>query len=188
MKKFIAILVVVLSLVSNDAMAQKKGDFYVGGDFGIGVNHASMTIKDYGNTGSATAVEFSIMPKVGFFVIDNLLLGFNLGYGVESNDVASHTLFLGPTVSYYLPLCKNLYYTPALDLGFCYAASEGEGVPGFGFGLTLFGLEYRPAEKWGISGSLLSLDYTLLSKDGVTLHNVDFGLTINPTIGVKYYF
>lgn len=189
MKKLIAILVLALTFASSDVMAQKRGDVYFGGDFGIGIDHASASMKDYGNIGAATTVDFEIMPKIGIFVADRLMFGVGLGYGIEGGEGStSHTLVLGPTLSYYAPIAKNLYYTPALDLAFCYVATDGEGLPGFGLGLTLVGMEYRPTQKIGISGSLLSLNYVLLSKEGVNVNTFDFGLSINPTIGFKVYF
>lgn len=188
MKKIFATMFLALVAVCS-VSAQQKGDVFIGGDFGVGVSHASVAYGDYGDMAAATAIDFTIAPKFGVFVANNFMIGFGLGYGVESSDgAATHTLTLGPSFSYYVPLCKNLYYTPTLDLGFCYMASDGEGIPGFGLGLSVFGLEYRPSPRIGISGSLLSLDYMLLARDGVKVNMVDFGFRLNPTVGVKLYF
>ena len=188
MKKILVTLICAFATLGV-ASAQQKGEIYVGGDFGVGVNNTSMAIKDFGKLGSSTNVDFTIQPKVGFFVADNLMLGFGLGYSLDSvEDTTNHAFTIGPSLSYYIPLCEKLYYTPTLDLAFCYAATDDNGVPGFGIGVTLFGMEYRPSKKIGISGNLLSFNYTLLAKNGTRINTVDFGLTINPTIGVKFYF
>lgn len=182
MKKLFYALVALLALSVTSVSAQQKGDIYVGGDLGFSVSSVSVSGE------SVTATEFGIQPSVGVFLADRFLLGFSLGYNVTGGDGATHTLALGPRVGYYVPLCKNLYYTPTLDLLFCHVSSEGYGVPGFGLGVNLFGLEYRPTERIGLSASLLSLDYVLLSKEGVTIHTVDFGLSLSPRIGAKFYF
>ncbi|MBR3826688.1 MAG: outer membrane beta-barrel protein [Alistipes sp.] len=182
MKKLIYSLVALLVLSVTSVSAQQKGDVYVGGDLGFGVSSVIISGE------SVTGVEFGIQPSVGIFLADRLLLGFGLGYNVSGGDGATHTLTLGPRVGYYVPLCKNLYYTPTLDLQFCYVASEGYGVPGFGLGVNLFGVEYRPTERIGLSANLLSLDYVLLSKEGLTVNTVDFGLSLSPRVGAKFYF
>jgi hypothetical protein len=189
MKRFFAILLCAFATIYT-VSAQKKGDVYMGGNLGIGVSHTSATYEGYGDFAAATAIDFSLAPNIGIFVADNFMVGLGLSYGVESSDddIAIHSLFVGPTLSYYLPLGKNFYYTPTLDFGFCYTATDGEGVPGFGLGLSVVGLEYRPTPKMGISGSLISLDYALLARDGLKVNMVDFGFKLNPTVGLKFYF
>lgn len=183
MKKFIYCLVAILALSVYDASAQKRGDKYVSGNLGLGVTSA--IIEDVG----ATGVVFTVQPEIGFFPVDNLMVGFSVGYDLESvSGDTAHTLFVGPKLAYYVPLCEKLYYTPSLQVGFCFLAGDGAGVPGFDLNASLFAVEYRPSERVGISGSLLSLGYNLLAKDGVVLNTVDFGLSIKPTVGVKLYF
>ncbi|MBO7314951.1 MAG: outer membrane beta-barrel protein [Alistipes sp.] len=182
MKIAIYVLLAVFTLSTTAASAQMKGDKFVGGDFGLGVT-SNVLLGD-----SATAVEFGIQPNVGFFVADNFMLGFSLGYSVQGGDGATHTLMVGPKISYYVPLCDKLYYTPSVDAVFCYAATDGYGFPGFGLELNILGLEYRPTQRIGLSASLLSFDYVLLSRDGLSLHTISLGLSINPKVGVKLYF
>lgn len=183
MRKFIYCLVAILALSVYDASAQKKGDKYVSGNLGLGVTSAIIQGE------SVAGVVFAVEPEVGFFPVDNLMLGFSVGYDLEavSGDTA-HTLFVGPKLAYYVPLCEKLYYTPSLQVGFCLVAADGAGVPGFGLNASVFAVEYRPSERVGISGSLLSLGYNLLASDGLVLNTVDFGLSIKPSVGVKLYF
>ena len=188
MKKIILITACLLSIVLP-VSAQQKGNVIFGVDFGIGVNNTSVSANGYGSLGSASSLDFTIAPKFGFFVANNLRLDIGLGYGVQStSDDATHALTLGPMLSYYVSLCENLYFTPAIELAYCYASSAGEGYSGFGVGATLLGLEYKVSEKIGISGSLLSLNYILFPKGGVYLHNLDLSLSINPKVGIRAYF
>lgn len=189
MKKFIVTMVCAI-VATFSVSAQQKGDVYIGCDFGIGVNNTSLSTSYYGRLRSETTMEFAIQPKFGVFVAKNFMIGVGVGYGVESMDgEAVHALTLGPTFSYYVPLCEGLYYTPTIDLAYCLTAFDGEkSFSGFGLGVTLFGLEYHPTPRIGISGGLLSLDYSRFAKDGEVIHTLDLALTINPTIGVKLYF
>lgn len=182
MKRVFFVLVIVLTLFATTASAQMKGDKFAGGDFGLGVTSAVISGS------SATVVEFAVQPNVGFFVADNFMLGFSLGYAVQGGDGATHTLTIGPKFSYYVPLCDKLYYTPSLEALFCYASSDGYGVPGFGLGLNIFGVEYKPMQRIGLSASLLSFDYVLLTRGGLSAHTMSLGLSINPKVGVKFYF
>lgn len=182
MKKLFSTLIVLLVMSVSTVFAQQKGDIYIGGNFGVGVTSAIIEGE------SATAVEFAIQPNMGYFVADKFMIGFGLGYSISGGDGTTHALTLGPKLSYFVPLCDKLYYTPSLDILFCCAASDGYSIPGFGLGANIVGFEYQPTEHIGLSASLLSLDYVMLSKDGLTINTVDFGLTLSPSIGFKYYF
>lgn len=182
MKKLLTTLVTLFAISVSMVSAQQKGDFYVGGN--LGFSTSSVIIKGE----SATATEFAIQPHVGYFVADNLMVGLGIGYSVAGGDGATHSLAVGPKLSYFVPMCDKLFYTPSLDVLFCYAASEGYGVPGFGLGLNIAGFEYRPTKRVGLSASVLSFDYVMLSKEGLTVNTIDFGLTFSPSIGLKFYF
>lgn len=181
-KLFLSILFIVFA--TYNVSAQKKGDFYLGGILGVVTDSAFIS----GGNGSTTVTQFDIIPEIGYFVADRFMVGLGLGYGITAGDYTNHSLVIAPEISYFAPLCKNLYYTPAFEFGFVYANSDGYGLPGLGIGLTLVGLEFRPTEHFGFSASLVSLNYTMLSRHGVTLNSIDFNFCTNPYIGFKYYF
>ncbi len=173
----------VVALSVSTASAQRKGDVVVNANLGLGVS--SLVIEG----SSATGVEFGIGAEVGYFVANNFKVGLGVAYDVEGGDGNTvHAFNIGPSLSYYVALSKNLYYTPKLDLAFCVGSYSDEAFPGFGLGLSVANFEYRPTERVGISASLLSLNYVLLSKNGLTLNNVDLSITLSPRIGFSYYF
>lgn len=182
MKKFLATLLVLFAASTSVVYAQQKGDIYVGGNLQFGLSSAIV------EGASATATEFMIQPNMGVFVADKFMVGFDLGYSALVGDSTTHTLVVGPKFSYFIPLCDKLYYTPTLDIAFCYAVSDGFGLPGFGLGANFVCFEYQPTEHIGLSASMLSLNYIMFSRAGITVNEVDFGLSLSPSIGFKYYF
>lgn len=187
MRKLFFCLMAVLALSLYDASAQNKGDLYVGGGLGVGTTSAIIEGE------SATSVEFSVAPEFGYFVADRFMVGVGAEYNImASGGDAMHTFNVGPKLAYYVPICEKLYYTPSLMLAFCLAAEQGETMPGFALSASFVGLEYRPTERIGLSASLLSLDYALMSEKvldtRLNIHAVNFGLSVAPTVGVKFYF
>ncbi len=182
MKKLVIILLAIVGLSMNHATAQQKGDLYLGGNIGVYVSSVSVLGE------SASATEFGIAPEIGYFVTDRFMLGLGVSYGITSGDAATHSFTIGPKFSYYAPLCDKLYYTPTLEIAFAYGSSENLNMPGFGIGLSCFGLEFRPSKHFGLSASILSVNYVMLSRYGVTINNVGLNISASPTVGFKYYF
>jgi hypothetical protein len=178
MKKLLVVLVAMLCC-SATTFAQNKGDMYFGG-------YAGVSIQAAGAEGdSAVGAAFGIQPEFGYFVANRLKIGASLGYGISAG---THTFTLTPNISYYLPLCDGLYYTPGLEFGFALGAEDGFSMPGIGLAAHFFTLEFRPSEHFGFSANLLSLNFVSLTKYGITANVASFDIGVNPTIGFKYYF
>jgi hypothetical protein len=185
MRKIIITLLAVITVTAVSS-AQQKGDKYVGGALGVGTT--SLIVGGE----SATGVSFGIAPEFGYFVADKFKIGGSIAYTVEMGDVATHTFQVMPSIAYYVELCKNLYYTPGVQLGFALGSSDGLTMPGFGVGLSLGSFEFRPTPKFGFEVNLLSFSYVLLTyNDDYMRFNsnaVVFNLGLNPSVGLKYYF
>lgn len=93
----------------------------------------------------------------------------------------------------------DVYASGSLGFGVTSVVVEGDSAtaaefaiePSVGYFVAdkfMVGFEYQPTERIGLTASMLSLDYVMLSKDGLTLNTVDFGLTFSPSVGFKYYF
>ncbi|MCS4304669.1 porin family protein [Chryseobacterium sp. BIGb0232] len=58
-----------------------KGDWVISGNTGMGFNNIATTVKVGGKSTDGPKVNtFSITPSVGYFVIDKLAVGIDLGY------------------------------------------------------------------------------------------------------------
>ena len=168
--KRLFIAVAALFIGCNAASAQQKGDMYFGGMAGLAIQ-----------AGDGVGAGLAIQPEFGGFVADKCRLGISVGYTISGGI---HTLTACPNFAYYIRLCDGMYYTPGIEAGFVMAISGGV-HPGFGAGLNMFSLEFRPTKHFGFTANLVSLNFVALSSAGSVLQ---FDLGINPTVGIKYYF
>lgn len=103
-----------------------------------------------------------------------------------------------PEAAYYVKIIDKFYYTPTFQFGFACgimgktAMTESIAMPGFGLGLQLGAFEFRPSPKFGVSLSLLNLEYifTCYKEDIIDYkHNaIAFRLGGSSSIGLRYYF
>lgn len=126
MKKLLLAGAVALFGLSNAQMT--KGDWVISGNTGMGFNNTTTTVKVGGNSVDGPKVNsFSITPSVGYFVIDKLAVGIDLGYfntttkyqGVKSTN---STFSVMPTATYYFTNSSKL--VPFLGAGIGYASNK----------------------------------------------------------------
>ena len=177
MKKLFSLMLCLSALFASSAVAQTKGDMYVGGNIGLGV--AAVGEGNY----SVSSVSFSLAPEFSYFVADNFRVGVEVAYKLSEGV----SLFsFQPTFAYYVKLVDNLYYTPEFKIGGGFAATEGYTTGLFSLGLDLFALEFMPSKHVGISLSLVNMTYNLLPEGPIGTFN--FGLLSSPEVGFRYYF
>ncbi len=94
----------------------------------MGFNNATTTVKARGNSVDGPKVNtFSIIPSVGYFVIDKLAVGIDLGYvntttkyqGIKSTN---STFSIMPTATYYFT--NSSKFVPFLGAGIGYASNK----------------------------------------------------------------
>ena len=155
---FITILIIAVSC--NILSAQtSKGKFFIGADF-TGSQNLEFSItqsksdSDSGDDPVKTkGFSFDLMPKVGYFVIDNLALGLDFtlsaGFSKNTDDEYNHNSILfaaGPLIRYYIPTKKVIpfaeaYYSIGSYKGksdyFAYENSFKYAVQYYGLGLGI---------------------------------------------------
>lgn len=157
-----------------------------------------------------------IVPSFGYFVADNfevnLALGYNLIKDYHRTDADNNKLYnndnlftIRPGVNYYLKLADKLWYVPGLSLGIGFGSyvsdidvntTEKTPYTNFGLSLSLLTFEFRPADFLGVTFNAGDFSYNLTStkesESGTTrvetTNNVDLGLNLGASIGLKYYF
>lgn len=133
MKKLLLAGAVAFFGLSNAQMT--KGDWVVSGDTGVGFNNVTTTVKVGDQSVDGPKVNtFSISPSVGYFVIDKLAVGIELGYinattkyqGLKSKTSSFSVM---PTATYYFTNSSKL--VPFLGAGIGYASVKNSGETNF---------------------------------------------------------
>ncbi len=208
MKK--TIVAAALLLASVSAFAQSKGDFFVEGTLGLSAGSVKTTTKsgDNSNTNkSSLATDFNIYLGGGYFVMDNLKVGADLGYVLSKDgDTKTPVFAIAPNVAYYVELANNFYYVPEFNVNVLFGSqnystsvlgttvSKSYSYTGFGAALTFLGFEYRFNKSIALGVDIANLYYNsvkLKDKDDkkqsttTGIFGVDFG---SASVALRFYF
>jgi len=129
MKKLLLAGAVALFGLSNAQMT--KGDWVVSGNTGFGFNNVTTTVKAGGESADGPKVStFSITPSVGYFVIDKLAVGIDLGLTsattkYEGTKATTTSFSVMPTATYYF--ANDSKFVPFLGAGIGYASVKNKG-------------------------------------------------------------
>lgn len=126
MKKLLLAGAVALFGLSNAQMT--KGDWVISGNTGFGFNNVNTTVKVGSESVDGPKVStFSITPSVGYFVIDGLAIGIDLGYSntttkQDGNKITVSSFSVMPTATYYFQTGSK--FVPFLGAGIGYASNK----------------------------------------------------------------
>lgn len=130
MKKFLLLL--SLSAFGFVNAQTEKGSWVVGGSTTIGFNSVNTKEKSDGESYDGPKVStFNFTPSVGYFVMDKLAVGLDLGYTsitTKYNDdgytdkYTTSTFSILPTATYYFTTDSKVY--PYLGAGLGYASAK----------------------------------------------------------------
>lgn len=209
MKKIVLSLVALFAITFANAQEETaggkgfaNGDVFISGAVGYGTT----------STGDISESQFTIAPRVGFFVSDNIAIGAEVGYISTTSDVTGFDPFFGET-SYELTTNTfaiggfgRYYATPANDfsifgqLSVAYATAKSETdiegsqaikANGFNFGLAP-GISYFVSDNLALEATFGVLGYTTLKPDYEGAESTDtfeIGLDMNDiNFGILYKF
>ncbi|GAA4166380.1 hypothetical protein GCM10022217_40050 [Chryseobacterium ginsenosidimutans] len=126
MKKLLLAGAIALFGLSNAQMT--KGDWVISGNTGLGFNATSSKIKANGQSEDGPKISsFSVTPSVGYFVIDGLAVGIDLGFDSrttkqDGDKVTVSTFSVMPTATYYFQTGSKFF--PFVGAGVGYASSK----------------------------------------------------------------
>lgn len=155
MKKLLLAGAVALFGLSNAQMT--KGDWVVSGNTGLGFNNVTTTVKVGSESVDGPKVNtFSISPSVGYFVIDKLAVGIELGYvnsTIKYEGLKSKTsnFSVMPTATYYFTNSSKL--VPFLGAGIGYASVKNSGEADF-MGMTTSDETTTDGLAWKVKGGV----------------------------------
>lgn len=205
MKKLFLSLALAIGMVVS-VSAQKAGDQTINFSLGYETSKSSVVVS----AGSESLTEsspsengFAVGLEYGEFLKDNIRVGLGFTYGStgqSDSDDKVNTLIVAPSVSYYMPIAKNLYYTPGLTVGYASTRSIEKEISteyktelnGYIVGLSLLSFEYRYSEKFAVNLNIGSFQYNSLSyeQDDVkfTVNTKVFDILSNASVGFSLYF
>lgn len=178
MKKLFFIFILLISIsVGNMLYGQlSQGTLYLGGSAGFDATTVKSEFNGFSDESSFSAI--SLMPTVGAFVQDNLLIGGRLNTTFFGGDAEGSSIGIGPFGRYYFGDQENLAFFGQAGASFL-SQDPGENidaVTGFGFNLGP-GLALFPAESVAIEVGL-TYDYQRFSDDEITDTLTSFLLSI----------
>lgn len=201
MKKIILTIALAVGMVVS-ASAQKAGEQAFGLNFGYETSKSSVKVDAGSESYTETAPSentFSVGLEYNRFVKDNIRVGVGVNYasaGQSESDDKTNTLIVAPSVAYYLPIAKNLYYTPGLTVGYASMSGDGEfdeGLNGYVAGLSLLSFEYRYSDKFAVNLNIGSFQYSSLSYGddddvNISLNTQTLDILSNASVGFSLYF
>lgn len=167
MKKILLVLAVVFGL-STTAMAQQKGDAFIGGAIGF-------------SAGTDQSASFGLAVEGGGFVANRLALSGSVAYNLIGGEM--HAITFGPKFSYYARLADKFYYTPGVSVFGAYVNVGGADAGDVGIGLDLAAFEFRPTPHFGMNIDLFSM--SALFNNGFSF---SADMMMNTSVSFRYYF
>lgn len=155
MKKLLLAGAVALFGLSNAQMT--KGDWVISGNTGFGFNNVSTTVKAEGQSADGPKVStFSLTPSVGYFVIDKLAVGIDLGLAsattkYEGAKSTTTSFSVMPTATYYFT--NDSKFVPFLGAGIGYASVKNKGEVNF-MGLSSSDETTTDGLAWKVKGGV----------------------------------
>ena len=203
MKKIILTIALAVGMVVS-ASAQKAGEQAFGFNFGYETTKNSVKVSadsDSHTKASPSENTFSAGLEYNRFVKDNIRVGIGVNYtsvGQSESEDKTNTLIIAPSVAYYLPIAKNLYYTPGLTIGYVEKSGNSEykdDLNGYVAGLSLLSFEYRYSNKFAVNLNIGSFKYGSLSYDddddddrNISYNSQTLDILSNASVGFSLYF
>lgn len=186
MKKIIlaAIAVMTFGFANAQTSGYSKGDAFISGAFNVGSQ----------KKGDAKANEFTIEPKVGYFVTENIAIGAKLGFGsTKIGEDKTNSFTAGAFGRYYFTPASQFSVYGQAGLDFTNSKIKPgdykENEIGANVGL---GLSYFLSNHFAIEATWLGLGYSVNNNGGhgaEKSNNFNFGTDLRAvSFGVVYKF
>jgi len=196
----IVLLVVITTVLHAQTI---KGTKVVGGGLQLQIEKA----QDYENSETKTT-DFSFIPSVGYFVIDNLAVGININYSTSktentflnnTNTTKSSSFAIGPFARYYMHTSNEdfVFYgqVTALFGSGKETDTNDNKTKTSSFDMALSpGLAYFFNEHWSVELGFRGIGYNKQDPDKDTeddeysTFQIGLNSLMPSTLGFRYYF
>lgn len=197
MKKVLPVIILMIaSLVESNAQTS-QGSLSFGGSIGV------TNTKDEDNGEDTRTSEFRFQPSVGYFVIDNLMVGLNVSLTAEKiddgfgGDDKINTFLVGPFARYY-KFTSNEKFAFFGEVGTLFGTrtNKPDGLDetkAGTFNIYLSpGFSYFFNEHWAMDLAFEGISFSSYDpdkdNDDDKYTEFNFGLSsFNPQIGVRFF-
>lgn len=112
-----------------------KGNWIIGGSTNLGFSSNKSTSKtDNYSADGQKITNFNITPSVGYFVMDNLAVGINLGYEVQKYDsyqnAQNSTFSVIPSLTYFIEADSKAFPYVSAGAGYAFFNTKSDTNPG----------------------------------------------------------
>lgn len=198
MKKIWMTFILIGGLFSIAGAQTVQGTLTVGG----GISYSSSKDENiYG--GEVKSSTFSFRPSIGYFVVDNLVIGANIGLvsGKQeqgASELKQSEFQVGPFARYY-KFTSNERFAFMAEAGLLFGSAKQTSTGGFeqkGSSTSFYlspGFTYFLTDKWGLDLQLQGISFYSSDPNKDVDNDKESGVTIgaeffNPTLGVRYFF
>lgn len=176
--KYLILLLLLLPLMALGQFA--KGDKLIGGTLGL----TSQRATDSPNGSySRKVTNFSIMPRVGFFLNEKFALGGTFGYYLGKDEVSSsYSYSAGLLLRRYFTISENFFLSIEATPSYRRANTNYHSI---GI-LARPVLSFFPSKNWELEAGIGRVGYTYMNDNGIDVYvfNLDVG-SLN--FGLNYY-
>ena len=194
-------MVAVVAFGLSTQAQTEKGNVLLGGNVGFSTSKTDGASK--------SDVSFSIVPRVGYFVSDNIAIGTGVGYNYDkqvSNNNLNQAFEVSPFGRYYVNLSDQFKFFGQLSVPMAFGnnklvdaqgnVADNKHATTTNIGVNLApGFAFYPTKKIGIEFSVNGLGYNHFQvKNEITggkSKTNSFGLdadTFAPKLGVMFHF
>jgi len=106
-KNHLLTLVIIFTTITVFSQTD-QGNILIGGSSNLGLNFGSFKTEINGSQtqGTQKVTNFNISPRIGYFVIDNLVVGISLPFSSSTNKLnnsksTENSIFISPFTRYY---------------------------------------------------------------------------------------
>ncbi|WP_299521603.1 outer membrane beta-barrel protein [Winogradskyella sp.] len=164
----------------------EKGSFIFEGDFSVNTQNNELSLEGSQDSDSEQ-FNFSLAPKIGYAIDDNLILGLGLGYGYSkfestpfsnqlnaTNESTSNSFSFFPYVKKFFPVGKKLAFHAQGEVRFTFGNTSfenGDDIERDTDSNAIF-IGFRPGFNYEITNNILihanfgSLGYTRFKNEG----------------------
>ncbi|MBC8052845.1 MAG: porin family protein [Sphingobacteriaceae bacterium] len=195
MKKILLLAVFAVAAFTVSAQTE-KGKIMLGGSISAGTSKSDVS-------GAKSATSFSIMPKAGYFLANNIAAGLGLGYGYDKDGTGKdETISISPFGRDYISLSDQFKFFAELSVPLQFGTSKNAAgdkiAESTSIGAALApGFAFFPTKKIGIEIAFGGISFQNIKTEDSAGNKIDaasgnsfnvLGNLMSTNVGIQFHF